>query len=56
MRTRDMSRVGFAPTVRDTLGTFEVVATLGPGALGAYVISQAQTTSDILEVTYVARR
>ena len=56
MRTRDMSRAGFSDRVRDTLGAFEACATLGPGALGAYVISQAQTTSDILEVALLQQQ
>jgi len=37
-------------TVLKTLTVFEVAATLGQEALGAYVISQARTASDVLAV------
>lgn len=40
----------FTPTVVDTLRTYEVVASLHEGSLGAYVISQCQQASDILAV------
>ena len=39
-RTRDIDSLGFDPLVIDTLKTVEVASKLGPGALGAYVISQ----------------
>lgn len=35
---------------QDTLGTFEVAATLGEEALGAQVISMASSPSDVLAV------
>lgn len=35
---------------KDTLRTFEVAATLGEEALGAYVISMAKAPSDVLAV------
>lgn len=35
---------------QDTLGTFEVAATLGKEALGAQVISMASSPSDVLAV------
>lgn len=41
---------GFSPTAVDTLKTFELAASLGPGSLGAYVISQCQQASDVLAV------
>lgn len=40
----------FTPTVVDTLRTYEVIASLHEGSLGAYVISQCQQASDILAV------
>jgi phosphoenolpyruvate carboxylase len=47
---RKLDSYGFSPTVVDTLETFEVAASLEPGSLGAYVISQCQQASDILAV------
>eukprot|EP00606_Chrysophyceae_sp_TOSAG23-5_P000038 GSChrysophyteH2.ASY1.ANO1.572.1 assembled CDS len=41
---------GFSPTVVDTLETFELIADLTSGSLGAYVISQCQQASDVLAV------
>ena len=46
---------GFSPTVVDTLKTFELAASLGPGSLGAYVISQCQQASDVLAVVLLQR-
>ena len=40
----------FTPTVVDTLRTFQTIAELGEGSLGAYVISQCQQASDIMAV------
>lgn len=42
--------LGFSPTVVDTLKTFQMIARLEEGSLGAYVISHCQKTSDILAV------
>ena len=41
------------PSHREVLETFSAIADLGPGALGAYVISMAQTPSDILAVEFL---
>ena len=41
------------PAHREVLETFNAIAELGPGALGAYVISMAQTPSDILAVEFL---
>ena len=41
------------PSHREVLETFSVIAYLGPGALGAYVISMAQMPSDILAVEFL---
>lgn len=40
----------FTPTVVDTLETFSMIADQYPGSLGAYVISQATSASDVLAV------
>jgi phosphoenolpyruvate carboxylase len=40
----------FTPTSIDTLETFTMIADQYPGSLGAYVISQATTASDVLNV------
>lgn len=49
-RLREIGTFGFSGTVVDTLQTFELMASLGPGSLGAYVISQCQQASDVLAV------
>ena len=41
------------PAHREVLETFSAIADLGPDALGAYVISMAQTPSDILAVEFL---
>lgn len=41
------------PSHREALETFRTIAELGPDALGAYVISMAQTPSDILAVEFL---
>ena len=43
-------KLEFSPTVVDTLKTFELIAKVVPGSLGAYVISQCQQASDVLAV------
>jgi phosphoenolpyruvate carboxylase len=40
----------FSPTVIDTLGIFRMIADQHEGSLGAYVISQATSASDVLSV------
>jgi phosphoenolpyruvate carboxylase len=49
-RKCDLVELGFSATVIDTLKTFDLIASSGPGSLGAYVISQCQQSSDILAV------
>jgi phosphoenolpyruvate carboxylase len=41
------------PSHREVLETFSAIADLGPDALGAYVISMAETPSDILAVAFL---
>ena len=55
-RTRDIDSCGFSPTVLDTLRTIEMVSTFGPGSLGAYVISQARSASDVLAVMLLQKQ
>ena len=45
-----IKQLQFSSTVTDTLETFELIASLTPGSLGAYVISQCQQASDVLAV------
>lgn len=40
---------------RDVVDTFRVLATLPPDSLGAYIISMAQTASDVLAVVLLQR-
>ena len=49
-RGKKLSSYNFSPTVLDTLGTFELIAKVTPGSLGAYVISQCQQASDVMAV------
>nr|UGS86301.1 phosphoenolpyruvate carboxylase [Saccharina japonica] len=49
-RNSSLADLGFDNIVQDTLGTFEMAATLGQEALGAYVISMATSPSDVLAV------
>lgn len=44
------------PRVNDVLQTFEMLATMPPDALGAYVITMASRPSDVLAVEYLQRR
>jgi len=46
----DLQSTGFPETVIETLETFRAAAQLGSGSLGAYVISQAKSASDVLAV------
>ena len=50
-RSVNLNKLGFSPSVVDTLETFALIAKLPPGSLGAYVISQCQQASDVLAVT-----
>merc|ERR1712232_92131 len=45
----------FSDTVKDTLGTFEMIAEQHDDSLGAYVISQATSASDVLAVLLLQR-
>mmetsp|Transcript_2136 Transcript_2136/g.2901 ORF Transcript_2136/g.2901 Transcript_2136/m.2901 type:complete len:988 (+) Transcript_2136:165-3128(+) len=49
-RIRDLEENGADPKVLVTLKTFQTISELETEALGAYVISQAQTASDVLAV------
>lgn len=49
-RVRELQKMGFDETVVKTLQTFHMASNQKPEALGAYVISQAQTASDVLAV------
>uniref|UniRef100_A0A7S4JAQ3 phosphoenolpyruvate carboxylase n=1 Tax=Odontella aurita TaxID=265563 RepID=A0A7S4JAQ3_9STRA len=57
-RTRDMEQniMGFDDDVLKTLRTFQAASELGPESLGAYVISQAQTASDVLAVMLLQKQ
>ena len=55
-RTRDINEISDDEDVRKTLRVFETASELGPEALGAYVISQAQTASDVLAVMLLQRQ
>ena len=45
----------FNDNVRDVLETFQMIAEQGTGSLGAYVISQATTPSDVMAVLLLQR-
>lgn len=55
-RTRDLDSLGFSATTMDTLRTLEVAAGAGSGSLGAYVISQARSASDVLAVMLLQKQ
>jgi phosphoenolpyruvate carboxylase len=55
-RTRDLDNLGFSDDVVKTMSTFATIATLHPSSLGAYVISQAQTASDVLAVMLLQKQ
>ena len=46
----------FESDIRKTIRTFAMAASLKPSALGAYVISQAQTASDVLAVMLLQKQ
>lgn len=53
---RDLESATFDASVVKTLTTFKTAASLRPSALGAYVISQARTTSDVLAVMLLQKQ
>lgn len=53
---RELNGNTFSPNVAKTLQTFATAASLRPAALGAYVISQAQTASDVLAVMLLQKQ
>jgi len=55
-RSSDINEMGFPKSVVNTLETFQVVSSLRPESLGAYVISQAQTASDVLAVMLLQKQ
>lgn len=55
-RTRDMDKLGFDDDVMKTLETYQMISTLDIETLGAYVISQAQTASDVLNVMVLQKQ
>eukprot|EP01038_Epipyxis_sp_PR26KG_P004144 gene4144-5898_t len=52
----DMNSLGFDEQVLDALSTIQVASSLGPGSLGAYVISQAKSASDVLAVMLLQKQ
>eukprot|EP01039_Chlorochromonas_danica_P003242 gene3241-3552_t len=55
-RADDLDNLDFEEKVMDTLRTFEMIASLGTGSLGAYVISQATAASDVLAVMLLQKQ
>ena len=55
-RIRDLDSLGFDPSVVKTLRTFFTASQIHPSALGAYVISQAQSASDVLAVMLLQKQ
>mmetsp|Transcript_20057 Transcript_20057/g.29758 ORF Transcript_20057/g.29758 Transcript_20057/m.29758 type:complete len:1000 (+) Transcript_20057:186-3185(+) len=55
-RSDDIGSMGLDKSVVTTLETFSVISSLRPESLGAYVISQAQTASDVLAVMLLQRQ
>eukprot|EP00980_Cylindrotheca_fusiformis_P015995 scaffold4703_cov108-Cylindrotheca_fusiformis.AAC.3 len=53
---RNMEKLGFSSEVTRTLETFKAASELEPEALGAYVISQCQTASDVLAVMLLQKQ
>ena len=51
-----IDQLGFEEDVVTTLKTFEMASELRPADLGAYVISQAQTASDVLAVMLLQKQ
>ncbi|KAL7540934.1 hypothetical protein ACHAXR_012627 [Thalassiosira sp. AJA248-18] len=57
-RIRDIvtNTLGLDPDIRKTLMVYKVISELDPEALGAYVISQANTASDVLAVMLLQKQ
>jgi len=55
-RTTDLNNLGFDESVVKTLETFRMLSSLEHESLGAYVISQAQTASDVLAVMLLQKQ
>ena len=57
-RIRDIeaNTLGLDPDTRKTLMVYKVASELGPESLGAYVISQANTASDVLAVMLLQKQ
>ena len=55
-RTRDIEALSDDQGIIKTLNTVKMASELGPEALGAYVISQAQTASDVLAVMLLQKQ
>lgn len=53
---RDIENSAFDESVSKTIRVFKTAASLKPSALGAYVISQAQTASDVLAVMLLQKQ
>jgi phosphoenolpyruvate carboxylase len=53
---QELDKYGFDETTMDVLRTVEIASTLGPEALGAYVISQATAASDVLAVMLLQKQ
>lgn len=55
-RNGDMATMGLDESVMKTLRVFETICRFHPSELGAYVISQAQTASDVLGVMLLQKQ
>jgi phosphoenolpyruvate carboxylase len=57
-RIRDIeaNTIGLDPDIRKTLMVYKVASELEPESLGAYVISQANTASDVLAVMLLQKQ
>lgn len=53
---RDLENTAFSPSVVKTIRVFATVASMEPSNFGAYVISQAQTASDVLAVMLLQKQ
>jgi phosphoenolpyruvate carboxylase len=56
IRASEISKMDFDESVVTTLLTFHMASSLRPESLGAYVISQAQTASDVLAVMLLQKQ
>lgn len=55
-QVRQLEKMGLSESVLKTLRTFQTASEQNPEALGAYVISQAQTASDVLAVMLLQKQ